>query len=142
MRKSKGKEEGDVLLLAIKKPYSELIVLGKKRYELRKRPPKIDCKYALIYETHPTHAIIGYFEISKIYIGSVGKIWEITKSKSYLSRGEFEKYYKNKEYGVAFGIKKSMKLNTPLNLSELGIDYAPQDFMYIRDIDLKGLIRI
>jgi len=136
------KESNSILLLSVRKPYSQLILLGKKRFELRKRPPKTDCRFALIYETHPTQAIVGYFEIGGIYIDSVDKIWGITRGKSYLSRGEFEEYYKNKKYGVAFMIKKSTKLINPLNLSELGINHAPQDFMYVGDKDLKGLIRI
>jgi len=142
MKRSKEREDGNVLLLAIKKPYSKLIMHGEKRFELRKRPPKTACKFALIYETHPTKAIVGYFEISKIHFDSVEKIWEKTKDASYLTRDEFEEYYRNRDYGVAFGIKKSVKLNAPLTLTEIGINHAPQDFMYIRHRDLKELIRI
>jgi predicted transcriptional regulator len=129
-------QENNVLLLPIRKPYSRLIMVGKKRFELRKRLPKHDCKYVFIYETSPTKAIIGYFEVSRIHTGSISKIWEITKGGSFVTKEYFEEYYKKSSYGVAFEIKESKKLEKPLSLSDLGIGHPPQDFMYIKNIDL------
>ncbi len=130
------------LLLSIRQPFSRLIILGKKKYELRKRTPKIDCKYALIYETHPTKAIIGMFEINQMHIDSVENIWEITKVWSCVSREFFQEYYKDKKLGVAIEIKNVKKLDIPMSLSGLGINRAPQDFMYVKSNNLEELIRI
>lgn len=130
------------LLLPIKKPYSKLIIAGEKRFELRRRIPKIDCKYVLIYETRPTKAIIGIFEVRRKLIDSVDNIWRITKEYSCVSKEFFQKYYKGKNVGVAFEIKNVKELDTPISLSSLGIEHAPQDFMYVRSQELERLITI
>ncbi len=130
----------NLLLLSIRRPYSRLIIAGKKKYELRKRPPRLDCKYVLIYETYPTKAIIGYFEINRILIKDVEKIWNITKDKSYVTKDFFEQYYKNKNNGVAFEIRNSKSFDKPIALSELGVERAPQDFMYVENKRISDLI--
>lgn len=135
-------DRDNFLLLSIRQPFSQLIILGKKKYELRKRPPRIKCRYVLIYETRPTKAVIGYFEVSRMLIDNPDKIWEMTKSKSFVSKEYFENYFKNKETGVAFEIKESKKLEMPIPLSDLGISHAPQDFMYLDSAEFKDLITL
>jgi len=133
--------EEKTLLLSIRQPYSRLILMGKKTFELRKRQPKINCKYALIYETFPTKAIIGYFEIDKIHVKSVDQIWKMTKFKAQISEIDFHEYYKHKEIGIAIGIKKSQTLDNPIPLSNLGVKRAPQDFMYVENRAVGNLIK-
>ena len=132
------------MLLSIRQPYSRLILMGKKKYELRKRPPRINCRYVLIYETSPTKAIVGFFEIDNIFVASPDKIWKITKGKAKISNLEFRRYYKNKKYGVAIKIRKTVRLRTPLVLSQIGIKHVPQDFIYVSKKEagplIKGLI--
>jgi predicted transcriptional regulator len=131
-----------VMLLSIRKPYSQLIMIGRKTFELRKRLPRVKCKYALIYETSPTKAIIGVFEISSILFRKVDEIWEMTKGKACISEVDFRNYYKNKDYGVAFQIQRVIPLDKKIKLSEIGVDYTPQDFAYVDKKELEGLIRI
>jgi predicted transcriptional regulator len=132
--------EEKILLLSIRQPYSRLILTGKKTFELRKRQPKINCKYALIYETFPTKAVIGYFEISRIHVKSIQQIWEISKQSAGISKTNFEKYYFNKQFGVAIEIKWSKFLDKPIMLEDLGVKTAPQDFMYLENEHITKLI--
>ncbi len=138
--KMKTKNSEKFLLFSIRKPYSRLIIAGKKTFELRKRQPKENCKYALLYETYPTKAIIGIFEINRIYYLNVGKIKEITRGKAYVSDTEFNNYYKGKSHGVAIEIKKVFSLKRKLKLSDIGINYSPQDFVYVEKKSVKHLI--
>jgi len=121
----------NIILFSIRRPFSQLIIRGEKKYELRKRLPRSGFRRALIYETHPTKAIVGYFEIGQILEDSIENIWEMTKGGSFVSREFFDVYFKDKQTGVAFEIKESRKLERPVTLSEIGVGRAPQDFMYV-----------
>jgi len=43
----------------------------------------------------------------------------------------FDKYYENKSKAVAFKLDKVTKYKEPLSLSDLGINSAPQSFIFI-----------
>jgi predicted transcriptional regulator len=131
-----------ILLLAIRRPYSRLILSGKKKFELRKRMPKSKCKYALIYETLPTKAVIGYFKINQIYIDNTQNIWKTVTDKACVNREEFDNYYENKLFAVAIEIKESMQFDNPVPLAEIGINFVPQDFVYVENKEAEKLIRI
>lgn len=136
------KPDGCSVLLSIRKPYSRQILDGKKKFELRKRKPKNNCNHILIYETSPTMAIIGFAKVSKIHTESIDKIWKLTKGRSCVSKDFFDKYYENKSHGVAIEIKKVRKLDKPVPLSYLGIERAPQDFMYVRNLKPANLVTV
>ena len=126
-------KRSDALLLSVRRPYSQLILSGKKKFELRKRVPRNRCKHVLIYETFPTKAIIGYFEVTHIHVKTIKEIWQLTKNSSCVSSALFHEYYKNKSHGVALEIKKSSLFDRPVSLSEIGVKRAPQDFIYVDD---------
>jgi predicted transcriptional regulator len=142
--KIKGRATGPqkALLIAIRKPYSQLILLGQKKYELRKRPPRIECEYAFIYETLPTKAVIGYFRISKVIQGSAEKVWNIVTTKSCVEEVQFFEYYKNKSNAVAFEIEETKRFESPISLAELGIKHVPQDFIYVNHEEICNLIGV
>jgi len=135
-------DSSEIILLSIRRPFSQLILTGQKKYELRKRPPRRECEFAVIYETLPTKAIIGFFELDRIHVECIEKIWKITKGKSYVTKEYFESYFKDRKFGVAIEIKESKRLDTHLKLSDIGINRAPQDFMYIERDKFDNLIRV
>jgi len=136
----KTPRKNDMMLLSIRRPFSQLIIRGEKKFELRKRLPRSQCKRALIYETHPTKAIVGCFEIGRILEDCIENIWETTKGGSFVSREFFNEYFKDKQMGIAIEIKSSRKLEKPVALSEIGVGRAPQDFMYVDSENVGNLI--
>lgn len=130
-----------MLLLSIRRPYSYFILSGKKRFELRKRVPKMHCKYGLIYETSPTKLVVGIFTIKQIHVGSVEGIWDKTNKHSCVPKDFFYEYFKNKKQAIAIEISGVKRLGTPIPLSKLGIERPPQDFMYLNN-NLNNLIAV
>ena len=75
--------------------------------------------------------VVAEIEILKILEDSPDLIWENTKEYSGISKAFYDKYYQNRNIAIAYQLGKIKKYNEPKNLSDLGISYSPQSFIYI-----------
>lgn len=120
------------ILLSINPEYVEKILLGQKKYEYRKvKPSRKDIDKMIIYSTAPVKMIVAEVYIEDIIIERPDKLWELTKEYSGVNKDFFDKYYKGKEYGVAYKLRKVLVYDKPKKLEDIGIGYAPQSFIYI-----------
>lgn len=120
------------ILLSINPEYVEKILLGQKKYEYRKvKPSRKDIDKMIIYSTAPVKMIVAEVYIEDIIIERPDKLWELTKEYSGVNKDFFDKYYKGKEYGVAYKLGKVLVYDKPKKLEDFGIGYAPQSFIYI-----------
>lgn len=120
------------ILISIKPEYVNEILSGRKKYEYRKVKAKKDnVDKMIIYATAPIMKVVAEIEILNILENSPDLIWEYTKKYSGITKSFYDKYYKNKNTAIAYQLGKIEEYETPKELSELGIYYSPQSFIYI-----------
>lgn len=120
------------ILISINPEYVEKILLGQKKYEYRKvKPSRNDIDKLIIYSTAPVKKVVAEAYIEDIIIERPDKLWKLTKDYSGVKKDFFDKYYKGKEYGVAYKLGKVLVYDKPKKLEDIGIGYVPQSFVYI-----------
>lgn len=120
------------MLLSINPEHVENILSGIKKYEFRKVRCRSDVDKMIIYSTAPVMAVVGEAEIIKVIEDTPEKVWELTADYSGINKDFFDEYYREKDKAVAYKIGEIMKYIEPLKLSDFGINYAPQSFVYIK----------
>lgn len=120
------------ILISIKPEYVNEILSGRKKYEYRKVKAKKDnVDKMIVYATAPIMKVVAEIEILNILEDSPDLIWEYTKKYSGITKTFYDKYYKNKDTAVAYQLGRIEEYDVPKELSELGISYSPQSFIYI-----------
>ena len=85
----------------------------------------------IVYATAPIMKVVAEIEILNILEDSPDSVWECTKKYSGISKSFYDKYYENRNIAIAYQLGKIKKYDKPKELSELGILYSPQSFVYI-----------
>lgn len=119
------------MLLSINPEHIENIFNGKKKFEFRKIKCRDDVDTIIFYSTAPVKKVVGEAKIKEILVDVPSKIWEKTKVYSGIKYSFFHKYYLGKEQAVAYHLCDIKQYDEPTNLSDWGIDFAPQSFVYI-----------
>ncbi len=119
------------MLLSIKPEYVNKIISGKKKYEFRKFHCRPDVDTIVIYATTPVKRVIGEASILAIIEGCVEEVWKQTFPQGGISKTAYKEYYKNKDIAIAYHLGDVTTYEVPLELSDVGLSYAPQSFAYI-----------
>lgn len=120
------------VLVPIKPEYVNEILAGRKKYEYRKirvKNPKVD--KMIIYATSPVMKIVGEIEVIDILEDSPRCIWQLTKNYSGITKDFYDEYYQGKDRAIAYKIGQVKKYDSPINLSDIGINFYPQSFVYL-----------
>lgn len=119
------------ILLSINPEHVENILNGNKQFEFRKIKCKSDVDKIIIYSTSPVMRIVGEVEVLGVIVDKPEKVWQLTAEFAGITKHFFDKYFENKEKAVAYRLGKVKKYKEPLKLMDLGLDFAPQSFVYI-----------
>lgn len=119
------------ILLSINPEHVENILNGSKKVEYRKAKCRSDVDKILIYSTSPVKKVVGEVDLLEVIEDLPNNVWRLTSQDAGITRGFFDKYYENKAKAVAFKLGEVTKYKEPLSLSDLGINAAPQSFIYI-----------
>ena len=119
------------ILLSIKPEYVSKILAGKKRFEYRRHLAKENISLAYLYETSPSMKVVASATIVQRLKGTPTELWEKTKTMSGISKADFLKYFADCDNAFAYELDNICVFDKPKLLSELGIQTAPQSFMYI-----------
>ena len=120
------------ILMPINPEYVDEILSGNKKYEYRKtkaRRENID--KIIIYSTYPIMRVVAEVDVIGILEDSPEKLWEQTKKYSGITKDFYSEYYKNRENAVAYKLGNIKKYKNPKKLSDIGINYIPQSFVYL-----------
>lgn len=120
-------------LLAIKPEFVKKILSGIKKYEYRKVIFTKKVNKVIIYASSPVSKVVGEFTIDSIVKGKPNKVWEETKNYAGITESYFKDYFKGKDTAYAIKIKDCCKYSKPLSLKEIGVQYAPQSFSYLKE---------
>ena len=140
------------ILFAIKPKYAEMIYVGEKKYELRKKMPQLfaigedlyslqrNMKYRVfIYESSPVQRVTGYMLFDAVVYGDVDSVWEKYQEFLGVTLKEYTEYTDNQRWIYAARIAKVFEFDEPYQLNHR----PPQNFMYTdRDThpQTKGVI--
>lgn len=110
------------------------IIDGRKKYEFRKRRPRVLPEKIVIYATSPMKEIVGEVEVIKVLRDTPENIWDLTKNEAGVSWDFFEDYYKDKEEAIAYQLGELNLFSTARTLADYGLSVPPQSFIYLNDI--------
>lgn len=128
-------------LISIKPQYAELIFSGKKRYEFRKKVPQTS-KWPsrfYVYSSAPVKKIVGWFRTHGYgHYTNFDALWKDTGEWAGIDREGLERYFANAKemFAITIGTFHSI---SPVELSEIGIKYAPQNFAYLTEKQAREL---
>ena len=119
------------MLLSINPEHVENIFNGKKLYEFRKVRCRDTVDRIIIYATAPQQMVVGEAEIEEIIEDEINAVWQQTKDFAGITYAFFRSYYKGKKKAVAYRLRNVEAYEQPKKLSEYGIVYPPQSFIYL-----------
>ncbi|MBZ3935728.1 ASCH domain-containing protein [Methanimicrococcus blatticola] len=121
------------IVLSIKPEYAKQILSGLKLYEYRKSLPQKKVDTLILYSTTPEMKVVGEAKVINVISASPADLWEQTKTHSGISYAKYLEYFKGKERAYAFQIGDVIKYETPKNLSDYGLEFPPQSFVYFNN---------
>lgn len=120
------------ILMSINPKYVDEIFSGNKKYEYRKiKAKRKNIDKIIIYSTSPVMKVVAEVDVEDILEDSVENIWEQTKMYSGITKEFYIKYYKNKRNAIAYKLGNIKIYDKPKKLSDIGINYIPQSFVYL-----------
>lgn len=119
------------MLLSINPEHVDNILKGKKKYEFRKVRCREDINKIVIYSTSPIMKIVGEVEVLCILEFDPETLWNMTSTKSGITKEFYDRYYDGKDKAIAFKLGKVKKYRKPFELSDFGLKFAPQSFLYL-----------
>lgn len=128
--------ESPEVIMSIKPHFSNLIFQGEKDFELRRVAPRVPSKsLAFVYESAPTKALVGAFEIVKIFHLPLEELWALVSRRSGTTYERFMEYFTGKDAGNAIQIGWRTKLKSPIGLDRIrGAEDGfrpPQNYMFL-----------
>lgn len=121
------------ILLSINPEHVKNIFNGTKKYEYRKIECKKKVDKIIIYCTSPVMRVVGEARVDEVLVDTPKTIWQETNEKSGIKKDFFDKYFNNRKKAIAFKLIEVIPYEEPRNLSDYGITYAPQSFVYITE---------
>lgn len=123
----------NVYLMSIRPEYSARIFDGTKTFELRRRPVRIArADVVVVYETSPTRAVVGAFQVKSVRSDSPRRIWRDLGRSLGISRRAFDEYFAGAVGACAIEVGDVCRI-APVTLAEvreeLGGFVPPQSYL-------------
>ena len=119
------------MLLSINPEHVDNILQGNKKVEFRKVKCKTDVDQIVIYSTSPVMQVVAEATVEEVITGDILEVWHLTKAFAGISYKFYRKYYKGKKTAVAYKLCEVTPYSKPKALSDFGISYPPQSFLYL-----------
>lgn len=130
------------ILLPINPEYVEKILSGEKIFEYRKKIPRDNIEYILIYETAPIKKIVAIALVDYVLNENKSMLWKKTENGGCVDRKYFDSYFRNVNNGFAIKFKRVFKFKKQLTLKALGYNYIPQSFSYYKKNNMPRLLSL
>jgi len=111
--------ETKIPLISIRPQFSQPIFDGRKTVELRKKFPKGDFPFFMIYESSPTMELRGFVRIKKVHYLSIESMVKRFSRPSLDSREVIYEDFKGKDFGYAIELEDPIEFKTPIPLDVL-----------------------
>ena len=93
--------------------------------------PKKKIEKIIIYSTAPDGSVIGEVQVDDILTGSPSAVRKKSKKNAGISREKYREYFKGCKNAVAFCLSNPIVYENRISLSDIGIDFYPQSFVYL-----------
>jgi predicted transcriptional regulator len=137
-------EHNKALLLSVRPPFAESILVGTKTAEVRRQRPSVGPgALVIIYATKPIGAIVGTARIARISGGSPDDMWELHNAEFGITRAEFDNYLDGAGTAYILGITKVQHLVPLLTLEQIRATtnfQPPQGYRYVNQTLLNSLV--
>ena len=120
-----------VILLSVKPEYADKIFSGIKKFEFRRHVSSEKVEKIIIYSSAPVKKVIGEVAVVDVLSMKKSPLWEVTKKSAGISREKFREYFKDASIAYAYVLGDTTKYDEPKELSDFGIEKAPQSFIYL-----------
>ena len=119
------------ILYPIKRKYVKRIFDGTKAYEYRKHLCREEVDTIVIYESSGRGMVVGECKIVDRICCDPVKLWEKTKELSGMEEKEFFNYFRYCKNACAYVLGDINIFFKPKSLKEFGIDFVPQNYVYL-----------
>lgn len=120
------------IVIAIHPQWVRLILSGIKRVEIRKSSPRRPVDRMLIYDTG-MHRIVGEARIIGVDTAHPADIWHRYGRLSCIRREDYDQYARGRKLLTAIRLDDSRRYDKPKTLEEIGLNHAPQNWLYLED---------
>ena len=131
------------LLLSLKPCYADLVFLGLKKAELRRRIPSIENRDVFVYVSSPVRCLRGGFRVEHVWSGSPGEVWKEVEGLARVERREFDAYYAGRSVAYALRISEVWEYDEPVHLEvlrrQLSDFVVPQSWRYVKPEESRYL---
>lgn len=117
-------------MISIRARHADRIYRGDKRFEFRRQRPRFSPGLKVfIYEPTPIRAVTGHFRVDELVDIRDGDLSALEEDNG--ERGFVESYLRGARRPTAIGIAHPQRLEHPVSLESLGVNVAPQSYVYI-----------
>jgi len=132
------------VLLSIKDKFARAIFAGKKKAELRLRPPSVSHgDVALVYVSSPVKCLLGGFFVKELITTSPRSLWKHVRALG-IEQTDFNDYFDGRTTASAIWISHRWLFNCPIPLhtlrEQLGGFVAPQNFRYLSESEFSKIL--
>jgi predicted transcriptional regulator len=130
------------VLMSIHPGYAEQLFDGSKRVEFRRRAPRNEPGWILVYATAPQKELLGLLRVRTVWQASPTKLWRQFAEVGGIARRDYSKYFKGSPVAFALEIDKALPFRRPATLNAVGEGVKPpQSFQYLPRPTLRKLLR-
>jgi predicted transcriptional regulator len=132
--------------MSIRPVYADRIFGGEKRFEIRRRPVRLDPgALVLVYASAPVKAVVGAFTVKRVHVDSPEELWRRYSDAMGVSRLAYKEYLRGTDLACAIEVDEIVLLpETPL--SDLRTAHEafrpPQSYMFLSEQHSAGLCRV
>lgn len=132
------------LVLSLKPRYADLLFMGVKTIELRRRiAVGMEGREVFVYVSSPVQRIRGGFRVEEVCSGAPEEIWGRVGSKAGVERMEFDAYYDGSGVAHALHVSHVWEHGAPVGLEALRDELRdfrpPQSWRYAKGCELSWL---
>lgn len=120
------------VVMTIRPEHVRQIAAGSKRVELRRSIPKRRFERVAVYESAPTSAVVGSFDVDLVTTDHPLNLWPLVQEEWPASeKMDVLEYFSGSQRGHAIHIRSWNGFQTPVDLAELYDGAPPQNFRYL-----------
>ena len=134
------------LLLSLKPRFAELVFIGEKTVELRRRiASTMIGREVFIYVSSPVRMIRGGFRVAEVWSSDPESVWSEVASRAGVAKAEYDAYYEGCGIAHALALSDVWAHEAPVEIE--GVRRAlpgfrpPQSWRYVRGPELEWLRR-
>ena len=132
------------LLLSLKPRFAELVFMGEKTVELRRRiASTMTGREVFIYVSSPVRMIHGGFRVAEVWSSDPESVWSEVASRAGVAKAEYDAYYESCGIAHALALSDVWAHEAPVEIE--GVRRAlpgfrpPQSWRYARGRELEWL---